>query len=90
MFLIHILLIALLGTSHMAQSGADQHQGQVPARESTHHASAAADFLVESLNDIVGSGLSPMLGWKFTLSQPFLDDDPCASRGQHLLYINVF
>ena len=41
---VHILLVAPLGAGHMAQSGADQHEGGVPVREATYHASAAADL----------------------------------------------
>ena len=47
---IHVLLVAPLGASHVAQPGADQHKGRVAVRESTHYPSAAADLSVESLN----------------------------------------
>ena len=39
---VHVLLVAPLGAGHMAQSGADQHEGRVSVRETPHHASAAA------------------------------------------------
>ena len=36
-------IVAPLGAGHMAQSGADQHEGGVAVRETAHHPSAAAD-----------------------------------------------
>ena len=35
---VHVFLAAPLGTCHMAQPGADQHQGGVAVRECPHHA----------------------------------------------------
>ena len=43
---IHVLLVAPLGASHMAQSGTNQHQGGVTIRETSHYPSAAADLPV--------------------------------------------
>ena len=56
---VHVLLVAPLGAGHMAQSGADQHEGGVAVRETAHHASAAADLPVESLNDVIGTETIP-------------------------------
>ena len=53
---VHVLLVAPLGAGHMAQPGTDQHEGGVAVREAPHHASAAADFPVQSLNYISTSG----------------------------------
>ena len=70
---IHVLLVAPLGTRHMAQAGADQHKGRITVRESAHHTSAATDLPVKSLNDIIGADPSPMLGGKVTVGQCFLN-----------------
>ena len=70
---IHVFLAAPLSTSHVAQPRADQHQGRVPVRESPHHTSAAADLLVQSLNNIVGAHASPVFTGKITVGQRFLN-----------------
>ena len=49
---VHVLLVAPLGTGHMAQPGTDQHKGRVAVRKTTHHTGAAADLSVQPLNDI--------------------------------------
>ena len=46
---IHVLLVVPLGTSHMAQSGTDQHEGRVAVREAAHHAGAAAHARITPL-----------------------------------------
>ncbi len=46
---IHVLLVAPLGAGHMAQPGADKHEGRVAVRETTHHTGAAADLPVQPL-----------------------------------------
>ena len=43
---VHVFLVAPLGTRHVAQSGADQHQGGIPIRERAHHPRPAADLPV--------------------------------------------
>ena len=53
----------------MAQPGADQHESEVAVRETPHHASAAADLPVKSLNDIVGADASPMFTGKIAVSR---------------------
>ena len=40
---VHVFLVAPLGARHMAEPGADQHQGGVAVRECPHHAGPAAD-----------------------------------------------
>ena len=61
---VHVLLVAPLGTSHMAQPGTDQHQSGVAVREAAHHTGAAADLPVQSLNDIIGSDTGPVFTWE--------------------------
>ena len=46
---VHVFLVAPLGVRHMAQPGADQHQGGVPVRECPHHAGSAADLRIQLL-----------------------------------------
>ena len=64
---IHVLLVAPLGTSYMAKSGTDKHEGRVSVRESPNHPSAAADFSIEPLHDIVGANLRPVFIWEITV-----------------------
>ena len=59
-----VLLVAPLGTGHMAQPGTDQHEGKVAVREAAHHTGTAADLLVQPFNNIIGSDASPMLAGK--------------------------
>ena len=66
---VHVLLVAPLGAGHMAQPGADQHEGRVAVRETSHHPSAAADLPVESLNDVIGTDASPVFAGKIAVSQ---------------------
>ena len=70
---VHVLLVAPLGTSHMAQPGTDQHQSGVAVREAAHHTGAAADLPVQSLNDIIGLDTGPVFTWKLTVGQSFLN-----------------
>ena len=66
---IHVLLVAPLGTSHMAQPGTDQHKSGIAVWETAHHTSAAADLPVQPLNDIVGTDTGPVLAGKITVSK---------------------
>ena len=68
---VHVLLVAPLGTGHMAQPGTDQHKGRVAVRETAHHTGAAADLPVQPLNDIVGADASPVLAGKVTIGKLF-------------------
>ena len=47
---IHVLFVAPLGTGHMVQPCADQHEGGVAIREDPHHTGPAADLPVQPLN----------------------------------------
>ena len=55
---IHVLFVAPLGTCHMAESRADQHQGRVSVRKRPHHAGPAADLAVQPLDHVVGADAS--------------------------------
>ena len=52
---VHVFLVAPLGTCHMAQPRADQHQGGVPVRESADYPGSAPDLSVQTLNGVVCS-----------------------------------
>lgn len=52
---IHVLLVASLGTRHMAKPRTDQCQGEVPIRERPRHMGSAADLTVQPLNFIAGA-----------------------------------
>ena len=69
---IHILLVALLGTSYMAQPGTDQHKGRVAVREGANYTGAAADLPVQPLNHIIGANASPVFAGKIAVGQRFL------------------
>ena len=43
---VHVLLVALLGASHMAQPGTDQHQSRVAIRETAHYTGSVANLLI--------------------------------------------
>ena len=70
---IHVLLVAPLGTSHMAQPGTDQHESRVAVWETAHHTGAAADLPVQPLNHIVGSDASPVFAGEIAVSQRLLN-----------------
>ena len=70
---VHVLLVAPLDTSHMAQPGTDQHQRRVAIRKTTHHTGAAAELPVQPLNDIIGADASPVLAGKIAVGQGFLN-----------------
>ena len=52
---VHILLVAPLGTGHMAQPGTDQHEGGVVVREDAYHTDPAANLPIRPLNHFVGA-----------------------------------
>ena len=61
---IHVLLVAPLGTGHMAQSSTDQHKSRIAVRETANHTGAAADLTVQPFNDIVSADTSPVFAGK--------------------------
>ena len=66
---VHVFLAAPLGARHMAEPGADQHQGGVAVRECPHHAGPAADLTVQPLDHVVGADARPVLAGKVTIGQ---------------------
>ena len=58
---VHVFLVAPLGARHMAEPGADQHQGGVAVRERSHHAGSAADLPVQPLDHVVGADARPII-----------------------------
>ena len=69
---VHVLFVAPLGTGHMVQPCADQHEGGVAIREDPHHTGPAADLPVRPLNHVVGADPGPVLAGKVAVSQRFL------------------
>ena len=65
---VHVFLAAPLGARHMAEPGADQHQGGVAIGERPHHAGSAADLTVQPLNHVVGADARQVLAGKVTIS----------------------
>lgn len=63
---IRVLLVSPLGTGHMAQSGANRHEGGVAVREATHHTGAEPNLPVQAFNDVVGGDTSPVFARKIT------------------------
>ena len=70
---VHVFLAAPLGARHVAEPGADQHQGGVAVRERPHHAGSAADLTVQPLNHVVGTDARPMLAGEVTVGQCLLN-----------------
>ena len=70
---VHVFLVAPLGTRHVAQPRADQHQGGVAVRERPHHAGSAADLPVQPLDHVVGTDARPMLAGEIAVGQRLLN-----------------
>ena len=70
---VHVFLVAPLGARHMAEPGADQHQGGVAIGECPHHTGPSADLTVQPLDHIVGTDARPMLAGKIAVGQRFLN-----------------
>src|SRR5699024_8901821 len=70
---VHVLLVAPLGTGHMAQPGTNQHQSRVAVREAANHTGAAADLTVQPFNDIVCTDTGPVLAGKIAVGQCFFN-----------------
>ena len=70
---VHVLLVAPLGTSHMAEPGTDQHKCRVAVREAADHTGTAADLPVQPLNDIVSTDTGPVLTGKIAVGQRLLN-----------------
>lgn len=76
MLYVHILLVAPLDTGNMARSGADEHEGRVAIRESAYNTGSAANFLIQTLNAIVGADTQPMLIREIHVGQCFSKSSP--------------
>ena len=61
---VHVFLAAPLGARHMAEPGADQHQGGVAVRERPCHSRPSADLPVQPLDHVVGTDARPVLTGK--------------------------
>ena len=70
---VHVFLAAPLGARHMAEPGADQHQGGVAVRECPHHAGPVADLAVQPLDHVVGADARPVLAGEIAVGQRLLD-----------------
>ena len=70
---VHVFLAAPLGARHMAEPGADQHQGGVAVRERPCHSRPSADLPVQPLDHVVGTDARPMLAGEIAVGQRLLD-----------------
>ena len=70
---VHVFLVAPLGSCHVAQPRADQHQGRISIRERPHHAGSAADLTVQPLDHVVGADARPVFAGKVTIGQCLLN-----------------
>ena len=70
---VHVFLAAPLGARHVAQPGADQHQGGVAVRKCPHHPRPTADLTVQPLDHIVGADARPVLTGEIAVGQRLLD-----------------
>ena len=70
---VHVFLVAPLGARHMAEPGADQHQGGVAVRERSHHPRPSADLSVQPLDRVVGTDARPVFAGKIAVGQRLLD-----------------
>ena len=64
---VHVFLVAPLGTCHMAQPRADQHQGGVAVWECPHHPRPSADLTVQPLDHVVGTDAGPVFAGKIAV-----------------------
>ena len=64
---VHVFLAAPLGARHMAEPGADQHQGGVAVRECPHHPRPSADLTVQPLDHVVGTDAGPVFAGKIAV-----------------------
>ena len=70
---VHVFLVAPLGARHMAEPGADQHQGGISIRERPHHPRPAADLPVQPLDHVVGADARPVLAGEIAVGQRLLN-----------------
>ena len=65
---IHVLLVAPLNASYMAEPGAEQHEGRAAVREGTHHPGAAANLPLVPFHDIIDADASPVFAGEIAVS----------------------
>ena len=70
---VHVFLAAPLGARHVAQPGADRHQGGVAIGECPHHTRPSADLTVQPLDHVVGADARPVLAGEIAVGQRLLD-----------------
>lgn len=70
---VHVFLAAPLGARHMAEPGADQHQGGVTVRKCPYHPRPSADLPVQPLDHIVGADARPVLAGEIAVGQRLLN-----------------
>ena len=70
---VHVLLVAPLGTGHMAQSGTDQQESRIAVREDSHHTGTATNLPVQPFDDIVGADTSLVFAGKIAVGQRFFN-----------------
>ena len=74
---VHVFLVAPLGARHMAEPGADQHQGGVAVRERPYHSRPSADLPVQPLDHVVGTDARPVLAGKNAILVSKVHLQPC-------------
>ena len=70
---IHVLLVAPLGTGHMDKPGTDWYKNGVAVWETANHTRAAADFSIQTFNDIIGADTGPVFAGKIVAGQSLLN-----------------
>ena len=70
---VHVFLVAPLGTRHVAEPGADQHQGGVAVRECPCHPRPSADLTVQPLDHVAGTDARPVFAGKIAVGQGLLN-----------------
>ena len=70
---VHVFFAAPLGAHHMAEPGADQHQGGVAVRERPYHSRPSADLTVQPLDRVVGTDARPVFAGKIAVGQRLLN-----------------
>ena len=61
----YVLLVAPLGTCHMAKPRADQHQGEIPVGERLYHAGCpTVDLAVRQFDHVVAADARPVFAGK--------------------------
>ena len=70
---VHVFLAAPLGAHHMAEPGANQHQGGVAVREHPYHPRPSADLTVQPLDHVVCTDAGSVFVGKIAVDQCLLN-----------------